>query len=53
MSLMELKEQQTNLLLQRSSAKDAVEQLEKVLAQVGFAIKVLEEAAKEPVPTPE
>lgn len=49
MTLEQLKAQATQLTLQRSQAKDVVEQTEKALGQVGHSIQVLEaqaEAAK-------
>lgn len=49
MSIEELKAQQTNLVLQRSQAKDVIEQVERALGQIGHTIQVLEaqaEAAK-------
>ena len=46
MSLEELKEQRTQLVLQRAQGKDMVENSEKGLAQIGFAIQVLEAQAK-------
>ena len=46
MKLEELKQQQIQIVMQRSAAKDQVEQSERLLQQVGFAIQVLEANAK-------
>lgn len=46
MTLETLKAQQTNLVLQRSQAKDVVEQSERALGQIGHTIQVLEAQAK-------
>lgn len=52
MTLEKLRAQQTQLLLQRSQARDAMENCDRVLQQIGFAIKVLEENQKDqPEPT--
>lgn len=47
MSLEQLKARQTNLVLQRSQAKDVVEQTEQALGQIGHTIQVLEAQAKD------
>jgi len=46
MSLEELKTRQTNLILQRSQAKDIIEQCERQLQAVSLGIQVLEEDTK-------
>lgn len=54
MSLEELKDRQTQLVLQRSQAKDTIEACERALGQIALAIQVLEAAAKAETPaTPE
>lgn len=50
MSLEELKAQQQTLVLQRAAAKDQVEQTERALQQIGFALQVLEAQAKDKSP---
>lgn len=44
--LEQLKQQQTNLILQRSQAKDIVDQSERALAAIGHTIQILEAQAK-------
>ena len=46
MTLEQLKSEQQTLVLQRAHAKDQVEQAEKGLGAIGFAIQVLEAQAK-------
>lgn len=46
MSLEELKQQASQLIVQRSQAKDQVEQLERAIGQIGHTIQVLEAQAK-------
>jgi hypothetical protein len=52
MTLEQLKESQSKLVLQRAQAKDMVENTEKALSQIGFAIQVLEAQTAEPAPAP-
>lgn len=47
MSLEELRQKQTNLLLQRAAAKDQLEALERALQQITFAVQVLEKQPKD------
>lgn len=42
----ELKKQRDAIVMQRAAAKDQVEQAERALGQIGFAIQALEAEAK-------
>ncbi len=46
MTLEELKQAQTQLVMQRSAGKDQIEALERQLGQVTFAIQTIEQQAK-------
>lgn len=46
MTLAQLKEQANQIILQRSQLKDQLEQMDKLMAQVGFAMQVLEAQEK-------
>ena len=47
MSILKLQDRQTQLILSRSQGKDIVEQAERELAAVAFAIAQINEVAKE------
>ena len=53
MSLEKLKEEQMQLVLRRSEAKDVVENCEKGLGAISLAIQVLEAQNEDEVPAPE
>lgn len=46
MTLEQLKQQAQQLMIQRSSLKDQLENIEKLLGQMGFAIQIMEANAK-------
>ena len=48
-----LEQQRTTLLLQRSGAKDQIEQLDQVIGQITFALRAIEEASPADGETPE
>lgn len=51
MTLEQLRQEQTNLVLRRAALKDQVEGIEKALGQIGMSIQVLE--ANKPKPETE
>lgn len=52
MNIEELKARQMQLVLQRAGAKDQVEQAERGLQQIAFALQVLEANSKAPAEEP-
>lgn len=53
MTQQELEQKRLQLVLQRSSLKDQIEQIEDGLRQIGFALSVLKANEPAPVPNPE